>query len=140
MPLDLSPFDRAVSQLETFYDLSLRPQDQPVMSEALRMAAIQAFEYTYELSVKMLRRFLEMTEPNPAALDDATFQSLIRLGSERGLLKSDLPVWMDFRRQRGTTSHAYDAAKAAQVHAAIPAFLVDVRFLLDELRRRSEAL
>lgn len=140
MPLDLSPFDRAVSQLETFYDLSLQPQDQPVMMEALRMAAIQAFEYTYELSVKMLRRFLEMTEPNPAALDDATFQGLIRLGSERGLLKSDLPVWMDFRRQRGTTSHAYDAAKAAQVHAAIPAFLVDVRFLLAELRRRSEAL
>lgn len=140
MPLDLSPFDRAISQLETFYDLSLQPQDQPVMSEALRMAAIQAFEYTYELSVKMLRRFLEMTEPNPAALDDATFQGLIRLGSERGLLKSDLPVWMDFRRQRGTTSHAYDAAKAAQVHAAIPVFLVDVRFLLAELRRRSEAL
>lgn len=140
MPLDLSPFDRAVSQLETFYDLSLQPQDLPVMSEALRMAAIQAFEYTYELSVKMLRRFLEMTEPNPAALDDATFQGLIRLGSERGLLKSDLPVWMGFRRQRGTTSHAYDAAKAAQVHAAIPAFLADARFLLDELHRRSEGL
>lgn len=137
MSLDLSPLDRAVSQLETFHALSLQPQDRAVMAEALRMAAIQAFEYTYELSVKMLRRFLEMTEPNPAALDDATFQGLIRLGSERGLLKSDLPVWMDFRRQRGTTSHAYDAA---QVHAAIPAFLADARFLLAELHRRSAEL
>ena len=140
MLLDLSPLDRALSQLETFHALSLQPQAQPVMAEALRMAAIQAFEYTYELSVKMLRRFLEMTEPNPAALDDATFQGLIRLGSERGLLKSDLPVWMDFRRQRGTTSHAYDAVKAAQVHAAIPAFLADARFLLAELHRRSAGL
>lgn len=140
MLLDLSPLDHALSQLETFHALSLQPQAQPVMAEALRMAAIQAFEYTYELSVKMLRRFLEMTEPNPAALDDATFQGLIRLGSERGLLKSDLPVWMDFRRQRGTTSHAYDAVKAAQVHAAIPAFLADARFLLAELHRRSAGL
>ena len=140
MLLDLSPLDRALSQLETFHALSLQPQAQPEVAEALRMAAIQAFEYTYELSVKMLRRFLEMTEPNPAALDDATFQGLIRLGSERGLLKSDLPVWMDFRRQRGTTGHAYDAAKAAQVHAAIPAFLTDARFLLAELHRRSAGL
>ena len=140
MPLDLSPLDRAILQLETFYDLSQQPQERPVMAEAVRMAAIQAFEYTYELSVKMLRRFLEMTEPNPAALDDATFQSLIRLGSERGLLKSDLPVWMEFRRQRGTTSHAYDEKKAAQVHAAIPDFLVDAQHLLAELHRRSEDL
>lgn len=140
MTLDLSPLDRAVSQLETFYDLSLQPQTLPVMSEALRMAAIQAFEYSYELSVKMLRRFLEMTEPNPAVMDDATFQGLVRLGSERGLLKSELSVWMEFRRQRGTTSHAYDAEKAAQVHAAIPAFLEDARFLRDELRRRSATL
>ena len=140
MPLDLSPLDRAVSQLETFYTLSLQPQDRAIMAEALRMAAIQAFEYSYELSVKMLRRFLEMTEPNPATLDDATFQSLIRLGSERGLLKSDLPVWMEFRRQRGTTSHAYDAAKAAQVHGAIPAFLDEARALLSELQRRSAGL
>ena len=137
MLLDLSPLKRALSQLETFYALSMQPQDQAVMAEALRMAAIQAFEYSYELTVKMLRRFLEMTEPNPAALDDATFQSLIRLGSERGLLKSDLPVWMEFRRQRGTTSHAYDAQKAAQVHAAIPGFLADARFLLAELQQRS---
>ena len=140
MALDLSALDRAVSQLQTFYTLSLQPQDQAVMTEALRMAAIQAFEYSYEISVKMLRRFLEMTEPNPSALDDATFQGLIRLGSERGLLKSDLPVWMEFRRQRGTTSHAYDEKKAAQVHASIPAFLADAQFLLAELHRRNEEL
>ena len=136
MKLDLSPLERAVAQLDTFYDLSLQPQEREVMAEALRMAAIQAFEYSYELSVKMLRRYLEMTVPNPNALDDASFQNLIRLGSERGLLKSDLPVWMDFRRQRGTTSLAYDAAKAAQVHAAIPGFLLDAHHLLAELQRR----
>lgn len=140
MTLDLASIDNAVAQLAKFHALSVTPQELPVMAEALRMAAIQAFEFTYEISIKMLRRYLETTEPNPAALDDASFQGLIRLGSERGLLKSDLAVWMDFRRQRGTTSHAYDAAKAAQVHAVIPAFLAEARFLTAELHRRSAAL
>jgi len=140
MALDLSSLDRAVSQLQTFYTLSMQPQEQAMMSEALRMAAIQAFGCSYDVSVRMLRRFLEMTEPNPSALDDATFQGLIRLGSERGLLKSDLPVWMEFRRQRGTTSHAYDEKKAAQVHASIPAFLTEAQFLLAELHRRNKEL
>lgn len=140
MTLDLTSLDKATAQLATFHALSLTPQDQPVLAEALRMAAIQAFEYTYEISVKMLRRYLEMTEANPNALDDASFQGLIRLGAERGLLQSDLAVWMDFRRQRGTTSHAYDASKAAQVYAVIPAFLAEARFLTAELHRRVAAL
>jgi len=87
MKLDLSPLERAVAQLETFYDLSLQPQEREVMAEALRLATIQAFKYSYEFSVRMLRRYLEMTEANPNALDAASFQNLIRLGSERGLLK-----------------------------------------------------
>jgi hypothetical protein len=36
MALDLTPLDRAVSQLQTFYTLSMQPQEQAVMAEALR--------------------------------------------------------------------------------------------------------
>lgn len=140
MALDLTSLDKAISQLETFHALSLQPQEQPMVAQALHMAAIQAFKYTYELTVKMLRRYLEMSEPNPAALDDASFQGLVRLGSERGLLRGDLPVWLNYRRQRGTTSHAYDAEKAAEVHAVIPAFLADAKALQAELHRRSHGL
>jgi len=46
MKLDLSPLERAVAQLDTFYELSLQPQEREVMAEALRMTAIQAFEYS----------------------------------------------------------------------------------------------
>lgn len=34
MVLDLSPFDRAVSQLRTFYVLSTQPQDHAVMASS----------------------------------------------------------------------------------------------------------
>lgn len=38
MALDLSAFDRAVTQLQTFCALSVQPQDKPLMAEALRRA------------------------------------------------------------------------------------------------------
>jgi hypothetical protein len=38
MALDLSALDRAVSQLQTFYTLSMQSQEQPDMAEAPRMA------------------------------------------------------------------------------------------------------
>jgi hypothetical protein len=56
-------------------------------------SVIHCFEFTYDLRWKMLKRYLEATEASPAELDVATFQSLIRLGNERALLKSDWNAW-----------------------------------------------
>jgi hypothetical protein len=78
MALDLTPLDRAVSQLQTFYTLSMQPQEQAVMAEALRMAAILAFESSYELTVKMLRRFLE--DVGPCRVLIRATSSLVRTG------------------------------------------------------------
>ena len=51
--------------------------------EFLRDAVIQRFEFTYELSHKMLKRFLESTSPSPANIDEMAFQDLIRTGNEQ---------------------------------------------------------
>lgn len=56
----------------------------------------------------MLKRYLEATEASPAELDLATFQSLIRLGNERDLLKSDWSAWKIYRQARTDSSHACD--------------------------------
>lgn len=140
--LDLSPLDKAIAQLDKYYAMatSQEAKANADTAEAFRMAAIQAFEFTYELSYKMLKRFLEMTEASPEGIDDSTFQGLIRLASERGLLLSDLPAWMEYRKQRGTTSHAYDSDKALLVFEAIPAFAREARFLRDKLKERVATL
>jgi hypothetical protein len=59
----------------------------------MRTAAIKAFEFTYELSFKLLRRHLEGTASNPDAMDKMTFNEIIRLGYERGLLNAELAEW-----------------------------------------------
>ena len=138
MSLDLTSLRNAILQIEEAlaYAQSDLAKGDPRLARHLRAAAILAFAFTYELSVKMLKRYLETTEANPASVDEMTFNELIRRGYEAGLLQAELSEWKGFRRDRGTTSHAYDEAKAREVFAAIPAFLAEARFLLAQIDAR----
>ena len=137
--LDFSAFGKAIAQLEKSmaYCASELARHDPEIFKLFRAAAIQAFEFTYELSWKMLRRYLEASLPNPAAVEEMSFPELIRTGSERGLLLSGWDVWQGYRKARGITSHTYDEARADQVFAVIPEFLDEVRHLLAQLQERS---
>lgn len=137
--IDFSSLRSAMAQLEDALDLHDGPAgEDPRMRVHLRAAAIQAFEFTYELATKLLRRFLEATEASAEVVEELTFNGMIRLATERGLLRSDLETWQAFRKARGTTSHTYDEAKAIDVFESIPGFLQEVRFLLSELTAREE--
>ncbi len=132
--LDFSPLSKAVGQLES----GLRDYERMPDLTIVRDGLIQRFEFTYELSHKMLKRFLEATAANPVEIDQMTFQNLIREGEERGLLRSGWDVWSIFRRARGTTSHTYDESKALEVVAIIPDFLKEAQFLYDQLIARDK--
>ncbi len=139
MKLDVSSFEKAIHQLENalvYCESDLAKQDTQLALH-LRAGAIQAFEFTYELSIKLLKRYLEMTAPSTAAIDELSFNDLIRTGCEKGLLRSELAVWKAYRKERGTTSHTYDEEKAEAVFEDIPDFLEDAKFLLAQLKQRS---
>lgn len=139
MSLDYTPLGNAIAQL----DKSLAYANSPAaladagLREQLRNSVIQCFEFTYELSWKMLKRYLEATEASPAEIDSSSFQNLIRLGNERALLRSDWHQWKTYCQARTDSSHTYDAAKAEAVFAMAPDFLAEARALLAELTRRS---
>jgi len=128
--LDIGALEKAVSSLEA----ALARHDQTPGDDMIRDACIQRFEFTYELSHKMLKRYLEATSANPDEIDNLSFQDLIRTGSERGLLLSDWSRWKDYRTARSTTSHTYDEDKAREVVAIVPEFLREARYLRDQLR------
>lgn len=138
MTLDLSPLENAIFQLKkslTFYDSAMAKKETE-LAEQFRSASIQAFEYTYELSWKMLKRYLELSGPAPETLDQLSFANLIRSGSEKNILRSDWRKWTDYRDARGTTSHTYNSTKAALVFSIIPDFLLEAEHLLGSLRSR----
>ena len=142
MKLDLTPLEHAVAQLEdglVQYDSHV-VREFPQIRNQMRAGAIQAFEFTYELSVGMIKRHLEQVSANPAEIEELFFRDLIRRAWQQGLLRSELDSWLRYRTNRGTTSHTYNDERAERVFQGIPEFLEEARHLLKELHARNERL
>jgi nucleotidyltransferase substrate binding protein (TIGR01987 family) len=129
--LDLTPLTRALAAL----DRGLARWSKAPKDEEVRDACIQRFEYTFELSWKMLKRRLSMDLPNSQEVDAMTWRALIRAGAVQGLVE-DVDAWFLYRDKRNITSHTYDEAKAAEVAAVLPQFARDARALLERLETR----
>jgi nucleotidyltransferase substrate binding protein (TIGR01987 family) len=130
--LDLTPLSKAVQRLAEGLE---EYQSQPTRS-LIRDGFVQRFEFTYEISHKMLKRYLESASATPGAFDALPFPDLIRSANEQGLLLGSWPDWKRYREMRGKTSHTYDEAIALEVVAGIPAFLAEAQHLLQQLQGR----
>lgn len=142
MSLDFSSLQNAVSQFEEALDLyhtDLEKVD-PRLKRHLRAAVIQAFEFTYELTFKMLKRYLGLVLANPARINNMSFNDVIREAFSQSLVQAELREWKEFRRNRGTTSHVYDERKAQEVLDSVPAFLQEARYLLSRLQEKNSTL
>ena len=132
MRLDITSLANAVRRLRE----GLARYEHEPTDEQIRDGLIQRFEFTYELSHKMLRRYLREVAASPDEIERMAFADLIRTANAQGLLSSDWAVWRRFREMRARTSHTYDAKVASQVASAIPAFLEEAENLYVELQRR----
>lgn len=133
--VDLRSLRQALASL---HRALLRWNASQQQDEELRDACIQRFEYTFELSWKMLKRRLEIDLPDGRSVDAMSFRDLVRTGAERSLLK-DVDAWMVFREKRNITSHTYNAAKAAEVAAVVPSFALKAGDLLAALEAIGDA-
>lgn len=131
--LSLVPLERALGRLNEGWARHVAHPDD----EQLRDGLIQRFEFTYEISHKTLKRFLEENAASPEEYDRMGFPDLIRSANEAGLLKSSWAEWSVFRKMRNLTSHTYNEASAKQVVAIIPTFMEEVTFLLATLKDRA---
>lgn len=131
MAIDLTPLHQAVARL----DVALTRYLGDPSDEEVRDSVIQRFEFTYDLSHKMLRRVLAATSADAEAVAQMTFPDLIRTGWEQSLIANGWPAWHDYRDMRNITSHTYDTDNAIQVVGKVPAFLEEARILAERLER-----
>ena len=138
MKLDYSSLESAVAQLQGSFDYlhSDLAHGDAGLREQFRAATIQAFEFTYELAAKMVRRQLARIVANPDALGMIDFADLMRDAADAGLVR-DAPSWMRYREMQNRTSHTYDADRAEETVATMDEFLRDVRHLLNALGERN---
>lgn len=101
----------------------------------LQAGVIQNFEFTYELSWKFIKRWLE-ENISTVAVDGVTRRELFRQGAENKLIV-DVEKWMDFHKSRNFTSHIYDLAIAKEVFASSTEFLPYAKELLKRLEERN---
>lgn len=132
MSLDISSLESAITRLKEGLERYQRDTSDTLIRDGL----IQRFEFTYELSHKMLKRYLESASATPELYDDMPFADLIRSSNEQGLLLGDWPTWRGYREMRGKSSHTYAERVALEVVAVIPAFLEEAIYLRDKLRAR----
>lgn len=132
MHLDLTPLGNAVDRLRE----GLARYERDTSDTQIRDGLVQRFEFTYEISHKMIKRYLEGTSASPEQYDAMPFQDLIRSANEQGLLLGDWPRWRTYRDMRSRTRHTYDEKVALQVVGWIPAFLDEAAHLLGRLESR----
>ena len=82
--LDIRSLEKAVDRLQEGLDRYRRDTTDTQIRDGL----IQRFEFTYELSHKMLKRYLEATSASPEQYDAMPFPDLIQQIYLRCLVRS----------------------------------------------------
>ena len=130
--IDLSPLRRSQAVLREALAFWHEQPEGSKLKPHLRSAVIQSFEFCYELSLRSLRRVLIERAAAADPVVDLSFNDLLRLAADAGLMQEPLR-WRDWRELRNATSHAYDEAKAQAVATGAEAFSDDAAALLSAL-------
>ena len=138
MKLDCSSLENAVSQLKKSFEylLSDLAKNDSDLRDQFRAATVKAFEFSYELAIKMIRRQLAAIVANPDALRRSAFADVMREAADAGIIQ-DAPSFMRYRQLRSMTSYTYNDDQAEATVAAVRDFISDMDFLLKKLEKRN---
>lgn len=137
MSLHFDSLTKSIGNLERSIKTANRVDESDEdLKETVRAGVIQHFEVAYEVSWKMLKRWLK-ENIGTASVDGVTQRNLFRLGSENRLI-ADVERWMEYHEARNSTSHTYDEDAAENVFAEATEFVHDAKHLLKMLEARND--
>jgi nucleotidyltransferase substrate binding protein (TIGR01987 family) len=123
--IDISPLLKVLKKFELFL--------KNTQTEQERAGIIQAFEYCFELTWKVMKRLLEERGQRPSSPRE-TF----RMAALEGFI-SDPELWFDFLKKRNLTTHTYQENEAEKVLAICPLFLQTLKLFLKQLGVEKDA-
>ncbi len=121
--LILEPLEKALDSLQK----ALQPKD-----EFVRDAAIQRFEYSFELSWKTLKRYLTENSAEP----EFNIKNIFREAARQQLITEAEP-WFEFHKARNLTTHTYNEDTAEETYQAALKFLPEAKHLLAQLKGKT---
>jgi nucleotidyltransferase substrate binding protein (TIGR01987 family) len=110
-PVDLELFGRTLAQLHA----ALSALDADQQNSFIRDSVVKRYEFTYELALRSLSRFLQAGAFSSIEVEDLTLQGVVRRADRAGLLLTGWPEWRRYREARNQTAHTYSQEKADAV-------------------------
>ncbi len=140
MQLDLSPLQKAAVSLSD----AIRHACDPVFMNSLNASqrkliiagVIQNFEFSYELSWKFIKRWLN-NNVGSTYTDGVTRRELFRLAAQHQLI-DDVDQWMIFHAARNQTSHTYNEAIAMEIFETSQQFVHTLKSLVEILQLKND--
>ena len=132
--LDLTAFKKAISTLSE----ALNEYEKDKTNTFVRDSCIQRFEYCFDLSKKMLIRYLKSISDDPMEVDREKLSNIIRQAYKIGIVKHSWDEWDIYRENRNNTSHGYDEDIAIDIVEQLPKFYNEIVFLLEKIKANNE--
>lgn len=120
--INLDVLKKADATLERFMQNDATEQEQA--------GIIQAFEFCYELSWKIIKRVLYME-----GIEVASPRSAFREAARNGIIE-DVKLWFNFLEKRNKTVHTYDKLILQEILAIMPEFKSELSRLIDVLEKK----
>ncbi len=130
--LDLTTLKKAIDSLFEVIEVYRKDKKNLITRDSM----IQRFEYTYSISLKMIKRYFKTGAFIFDNIESMTFNEMIRQANKMGLLKTDLEKWDNYRQKRNLTSHTYDETIAIEVVSIIEDFADEAKFLYNKLKEK----
>lgn len=135
MALELSGLHKAIDSLEEALRLADEVPEN-IDFDIVRDSVIQRFEYTYELSWKLLQRWIKLNV-SPADADPRTKKDLFRLAAKKQMIAAPEP-WFEFAEARNAVAHTYNESKADYVFTIAKQFLPVAKALFEQLEQHND--
>ena len=128
--LDFTALENSVYRLKEVVEKYKENEKDTIVRDSL----IQRFEFTYSISLKLLRRYFMERAFFVDDINSLSFNDMVRTATRLGLLKSDLEMWTKYREMRNLTSHTYDEEVALKVVKIVPCFYEEALYLLKKFK------
>ncbi len=122
---------RLEDQLKNYGQMESRSELTEVDREAIRDSTVKRFEFAFEMSWKLLKRYL--VEELGLAETPNSPKPILRIAAENNLLNGNIEAWLGYAEARVSTAHDYSGEKAKAVLALVPAFLEDATRLYSKM-------
>ncbi len=130
MALDLTGLKKAIASLDESVNYS-NNLPEGIDAGIVRDSVIQRFEYTYELSWKLLQRWLKVNV-SPEDAEPRTKKDLFRLAAKKKMI-NNVEDWFEFAEARNAVTHTCNESKAEYVYEVALKFLPASKALYQEL-------